>query len=226
MIVAIPRAVTAGVLAADPLLASYLDYRRSNSAPKTILRLCDDLIPWEQFMEARGGVLAATARKWNGIYTCRKFYQWLIDNEDIQRNPWARIEGPRRPQCKLRVLSTDNLSKLNSACRIRTARDLRDRALVLFLQDSGCRIMEAMTLQLTDIVLPDEGTGSAIVLGKGSKERTVYFTAQTVEGLRERSECRTEGPRGCGPELHNDAARRLRCRLGCMNSKSHRAGGH
>lgn len=183
----------------DPLLTAYLGYRRSNSALKTLIRLHDDLYPWSEFMTQRGGVLTATQQlaqeymaglrcapgsKWNVIYSCRKFHQWLMDNEYLGRNPWARIEGPRRPQHQPRVLAEVELSRLATALRTSSVMDLRDRALVMFLCDTGCRINEALTLAMRDIDLPEVGIGAAVVTGKGGKDRTVYFTHETVEGLR------------------------------------------
>jgi len=56
----------------------------------------------------------------------------------------------------------------------------RDTALLTLLYSTGCRVSEIASLRLSDIN-PD-GT-SAIVTGKGNKERTVFFSKAAREAL-------------------------------------------
>jgi site-specific recombinase XerD len=58
----------------------------------------------------------------------------------------------------------------------------RDLALILFLATSGCRNEEVTHLSIKDLDLAER---SAIVIGKGSKERKAFFSQETVEALRQ-----------------------------------------
>jgi len=66
----------------------------------------------------------------------------------------------------------------------RTARDplwpARDTALLTLLYSTGCRVSEIASLRLADI---DPSFTSAIVKGKGNKERKVFFSKAAREAL-------------------------------------------
>ena len=58
---------------------------------------------------------------------------------------------------------------------------LRNIALVLFLASSGCRNEEATLLHVSDLNLDECSTS---VIGKGDKERLVFFSKETAEAIR------------------------------------------
>lgn len=60
--------------------------------------------------------------------------------------------------------------------------DLRDRAFVLSLADTGLRISEACALRRGDI---DWKEGRAILIGKGDKEDVVRFSTRSLNALRD-----------------------------------------
>lgn len=59
---------------------------------------------------------------------------------------------------------------------------LRDRLLLEFLYGSGCRISEAVGLDVSDV---EPARGRARVMGKGSKERVVFFGGECRALLQE-----------------------------------------
>jgi site-specific recombinase XerD len=69
---------------------------------------------------------------------------------------------------------------LLAALPVQTLPEKRDRALVQFLISTGCRISEALALDRTDF--PRSGN-RLVVTGKGSKQRTVYLTADARSAL-------------------------------------------
>jgi len=56
----------------------------------------------------------------------------------------------------------------------------RDTALLTLLYSTGCRVSEIAAIRLSDI---DSDGASAIVTGKGNKERTVFFSKAAREAL-------------------------------------------
>jgi len=60
--------------------------------------------------------------------------------------------------------------------------DTRDRAVLEFLYSTGCRISEAVALDLTDIDLKSR---TVTVLGKGRKERNVFLGKSAEKVLKE-----------------------------------------
>jgi integrase/recombinase XerD len=58
---------------------------------------------------------------------------------------------------------------------------LRDRALVQVLYTSGMRISEALSLKRSSI---DWETREALIIGKGNKQRRVYFSEKAISWLQ------------------------------------------
>ena len=65
-----------------------------------------------------------------------------------------------------------DIEKLKLSCKSE-----RDKAIILFLNATGCRISEVVNLNRDDI---DIKNLKCKVLGKGNKERTVYFDPVTA----------------------------------------------
>lgn len=97
------------------------------------------------------------------------FFQWMTQEEIIQRNPCMTIK-PIKYKDKIRYpFSTVEIDCLRSACR-----NKKERALIEILIASGVRVSELASMEKTDI---DMATLSVHVRnGKGKKERTTYIT--------------------------------------------------
>jgi integrase/recombinase XerC len=61
-------------------------------------------------------------------------------------------------------------------------REIRDRAFILTLADTGLRVHEACNLRRGDI---DWNEGRAIIIGKGNKQAVVRFSSRSLNALRE-----------------------------------------
>lgn len=97
------------------------------------------------------------------------FFQWMTQEEIIQRNPCMTIK-PIKYKDKIRYpFSAVEIDCLRSACR-----NKKERALIEILIASGVRVSELASMEKTDI---DMATLSVHVRnGKGKKERTTYIT--------------------------------------------------
>ena len=97
------------------------------------------------------------------------FFQWMTQEEIIQRNPCMKIK-PIKYKDKIRYpFSVVEIDCLRSACR-----STKERALIEILLASGVRVSELASMEKTDI---DMATMSVHVRnGKGKKERTTYIT--------------------------------------------------
>lgn len=97
------------------------------------------------------------------------FYTWLTAEDIIPKNPMLRIKKIKCGKTLKEAFSEVEMEKLRSACI-----DVRERALIEVLLSTGCRAREIATAKLSRLNL---GTGELRVIGKGSKERIVYFNA-------------------------------------------------
>ena len=123
------------------------------------------------------------------VSTLRSFFSWLAAEDTIGKSPMCRIRTRKLDRTATRHPLTDKeLTRLREHCR-----DCRERALVEFLATSGCRLSEAAGIRLEQI---DWQRRSVRVLGKGHKERTVFFSAEAGKLLEAYT-----GSRGGGASL-------------------------
>jgi integrase/recombinase XerC len=99
----------------------------------------------------------------------------------------ARKQGQRLPQfpredIELIVEYANNLASLSGNDASEHLRDLRDRAFLITLADTGLRVHEACGLRRGDI---DWNEGKAMIIGKGDKQAIVRFSSRSLEVLKE-----------------------------------------
>jgi len=91
------------------------------------------------------------------------------------------IARPKVPRYIPDPFSEQEIRALLTACKAMTDRSsLRLLAMVLLLLDSGMRVGEMLKLKFADLNLEQ---GRAKVMGKGAKERYVYFGKATKQVL-------------------------------------------
>jgi integrase/recombinase XerD len=114
-----------------------------------------------------GRSASSTARLVSGV---RGFYRYLRVGGRIAVDPSDDLKPPRADQALPRFLSPDEVEALLRTPDVKTARGLRDRALLEVLYATGLRVSELVKLRLTEI--QREG-GYLQFTGKGNKERIV-----------------------------------------------------
>lgn len=105
------------------------------------------------------------------------FFSWLEDEDYIIKSPIRRIHRIKTPTTVKEVLTDENLEKLRDECK-----NIRDLSLIELLISTGMRVGELVNLNISNLNFEDR---SCIVLGKGNKEREVYFDAKTKLHLKE-----------------------------------------
>lgn len=105
------------------------------------------------------------------------FFSWLEDEDYIIKSPVRRIHRIKTPTVVKEVLTDENIEKLRDECE-----NIRDLSLIELLISTGMRVGELVNLNISNLNFEDR---SCIVLGKGNKEREVYFDAKTKLHLKE-----------------------------------------
>lgn len=121
---------------------------------------------------------ATVARK---VAAVRGFHRFLVGEGITERDPTALVETPRRPDAIPKALDIEVCIRLVTATNDTTVAGARDRALLEFLYGTGARASEAVSLDLRGLDL-DEAT--AVLTGKGNKQRMVPLGGPAVEALR------------------------------------------
>lgn len=105
------------------------------------------------------------------------FFSWLEDEDYIIKSPVRRIHKIKTAVVVKEVLTDENLENLRDGCE-----NIRDLSLIELLISTGMRVGELVNLNISNLNFEDR---SCIVLGKGNKEREVYFDAKTKLHLKE-----------------------------------------
>ncbi|MDD6597998.1 site-specific tyrosine recombinase/integron integrase [Anaerovibrio sp.] len=105
------------------------------------------------------------------------FFNWLEDENYILKSPGRRIHKIKSMAPVKEVYSDDEMELLRDNCA-----NIRDLALIDLLASTGMRIGELVRLNRDDI---DFYERECVVLGKGDKERIVYFDVRTKLHLQE-----------------------------------------
>ena len=119
------------------------------------------------------------ARVVSGIKT---FYRFLELEELLPENPTHLLETPAHGDHLPEVLSVAEVDAILDAIDLGSGRGVRDRALLELLYSCGLRVSEACRLTFAQLFLDE---GYVRVTGKGSKERLVPMSPESVERIED-----------------------------------------
>lgn len=106
----------------------------------------------------------------------KSFFGWLTDEEIIEKDPTRKIKTPKKEKRMPKSLTIEELEILRESCVT-----LRERALMEVLYATGGRLSEIQQLNRNDI---NWYIRSAKVVGKGDKEREIYFSFKAMYHLK------------------------------------------
>lgn len=99
------------------------------------------------------------------------FFSWLEDEDFILKSPVRRIHKVKTAKVVKDTYTDEALELMRDSCT-----NARDLAIIDLLASSGMRVGEMVMLNREDI---DFNERECVVIGKGNKERLVYFDART-----------------------------------------------
>ncbi len=112
------------------------------------------------------------------------YFAWLEDEDYIVKSPVRRIHKVKANQTVKETYTDEELEEMRDACT-----EIRDLAMIDFLSSTGVRVGELVKLDKVDVNMQER---SCVVLGKGGKEREVYFDARTKIHLQNYLNTRTD----------------------------------
>jgi len=115
------------------------------------------------------------------VRALKRLFSFLVEEELLGANPARRIKPPRPRRVTPKGIAHRDLIALLESTQAGSLLDLRDRAIILLLADTGCRLGGLCGLRLGDV---DLEARRAEVTEKGEKTRAVYFLEMTAAALR------------------------------------------
>ena len=127
------------------------------------------------------------------------YYSWLEDEDYILKSPVRRIHKIKTTKVVKDTYSDEDLESMRDNCGC-----LRDLAIIDMLTSTGIRVGELVRLNRADINFNER---ECVVLGKGDKERIVYFDARTKLHLQNYLDSRLDECPALFVTLKNPASR-------------------
>jgi integrase/recombinase XerD len=166
-------------------LEAFIAFADGNAAVPSIARLDRDVLRAYQRHVARARTgpqgskrpLAVSTRV-RRLVALRSFLRFCAREEWLPGDLGGTIDVPRLPERLPKPLDAGDRDQLLEVLPAETLEELRDRALILFLLSTGCRISEALRLDAEDW-----NPRRMRVIGKGDRERTVTVTDKAREAV-------------------------------------------
>ncbi|MFC4966741.1 tyrosine-type recombinase/integrase [Paenibacillus sp. GCM10023248] len=106
----------------------------------------------------------------------RSLFRFAYEETYLTSNPSLKLREPKLEKRIPKYLIEEDVIHLKISCL-----SMRERALLEFLYTTGCRVGEVQKINIEDL---NWENCSAIVNGKGSKQREVYFTTECKVWLK------------------------------------------
>lgn len=116
------------------------------------------------------------------ISALRSFFKYLKVNDLIDDNPCVLIANPKTEKRLPKYLNFDDTERLLNSFNNNDYIGLRNSAILELLYSTGIRVSELTNMQVKDISLSNKTIN---IIGKGNKERIVYFGTRCLNLLKE-----------------------------------------
>lgn len=113
------------------------------------------------------------------LATLFSFFNFCLDEEYMERTVMKKRWKPKIPRSLPKYLDEYEYAHVK---RISEQLPIRDRALLLFLFSSGCRVTELSKLNIQDVHIEKR---TVEVIGKGKKIRQVHFSEECALVLKD-----------------------------------------
>lgn len=182
------------------LLEGFLEYARYelNFSPRTVSKYQEslgwfirdigdkdvtelavgDFVRLKKLMIERG---VGPARISSVVFAARSFLNYCGNFLGLETLSPKQIRPPRRVKREVIFLTKQEVEAFLATIGHRTLVELRFRAIVETLLGTGMRISEVLSLSRKDI---DWKKKEAKIVGKGNKERQVFFTDRALDRIR------------------------------------------
>lgn len=123
------------------------------------------------------GMAASTVSR--NIASMKAFYLYMLKNGEVTADPAEHLKAPKVEKKVPDVLSVSDMEKLLEQPAERTAKGLRDKAMLELLYATGIRVTELISLRLSDV----NWKLDYIICRDRNKERIIPFGTKAKKAL-------------------------------------------
>jgi len=117
------------------------------------------------------------------LSTIRGFYRWMVRFGKRPDNPCGNLRNLKNPQKLPSVLWEKEMAGYSELPeKLGILWPQRDKAIIMLMYSGGLRISELVSLTMDSLL---DGREGARIIGKGGKERFVFFTEEGISALND-----------------------------------------
>lgn len=147
-------------------LKEFMDFIASKDLNKIDIK---DIRCYLEYLNEHKYQASSISRK---VSSLKSFFKYLKAERMIDNNPMALISNPKKEKKLPVFLNYQDLDKLLNTPDLNTGIGQRDALILEMLYSTGIRVSELSNIKLKDI---NFGEHKILILGKGNKERYVYY---------------------------------------------------
>lgn len=114
------------------------------------------------------------------ISSLRSLYQYLVDDDVLEENPFLNVELPKQAKRLPRFIYADEIEALFESIDTSSVLGRRNHLILEFLYGTGVRVSELCDIQLKDI---DYFQDLVKIHGKGGKDRMVPLHQRLIDAI-------------------------------------------
>lgn len=154
--------------------SSYIEQNRIN-----FLKVDEeDIREYLKYMNEIGKKSSTISRS---LASIRSFYQFLLKNKKVKRNPTEGIQSPKIEKRIPSVLTSNEVALLLEQPKNVDLKGIRDKSMLEFAYATGMRVTEIISLNIENVNL-EEGY---VTCQNGKKERTIPLGNMSLKALKE-----------------------------------------
>ena len=113
------------------------------------------------------------------IASLRSFYQYMLHEKKIDRDPSERLKPPKVEKKAPQILTREEGVKLLNQPNLNTDKGLRDRAMICLIYATGIRVSELVHLRVVDVNL----LKGYLTCAENGRERVIPMDEMTQEAV-------------------------------------------
>lgn len=114
------------------------------------------------------------------LSSLRSFYKYLCNNEICSNNPFKYVASPKKEKRLPKYLTIEEIKEIFLVPNLEHPLGQRDRLILELMYNTGIRVSELVNVKISDIDLYNK---EIRILGKGNKERIVFFNESCLEHI-------------------------------------------
>ncbi|MFM1652801.1 site-specific tyrosine recombinase XerD [Brevibacillus sp. B_LB10_24] len=160
-------------------LVTYVSYLREQGVTRIEETTRGQIIGYLLMLQEKGRATATLSRN---LASIRAFYQFLVRDRYLDKDPSIHLETPKIEKRLPKVLAVDEVERLLEGPVTSQPAGLRDKAMLELLYATGIRVSELVHLHVGDVNLD---MGFLKCMGKGSKERIIPLGRTAIDVVRQ-----------------------------------------